>query len=69
MCLFRAYLPESIRVPVETRPDGLLPELLILQVIMTVVAVAAVAELAVREAVAVQLETLRLCAIARLAWP
>lgn len=66
---FTYLRPKSIRVPIETGPDGLLSEFLVLQVVVTVVTVAAVAELAVSETVAVQLETLRLGAVTRLTRP
>lgn len=64
-----SIIPESIRVSIKTGPDGFLPEFLVFQVVVAIMTVAAVAELAVRKAVAVQLETLRLGAVARLARP
>jgi len=64
---FANFWPKCIWVPVETLLDGLLPGLLVGQVVEAVVAVAVVAELAVGEAVAVQLEALGLGAVARLA--
>lgn len=59
--------PERVRVPLEAVLDRPLPVLLVLDVVEAVHAVAQVAELAVREAVAVQLQALRLGAVARLA--
>lgn len=60
---------ESERVAVQAGLDGLLPLLLVRQVVVAVVAVAAVAELPTRKAVAVQLQALRLGAVARLPGP
>jgi hypothetical protein len=58
--------PEGVRVPLQTRLDRPLPVVLVLQVVEAVHAVAHVAELAVGEAVAVQLQALALGAVARL---
>ena len=60
---------EGVWVPVEALLDGLLALLLVLQVVEAVVAVAVEAELPVGEAVAVQLQALRLGAVARLPRP
>lgn len=57
---------EGVGVAVEAEANGLLPGLLIREVIAAADAVAVVAELAIREAVAVELEALRARAVARL---
>lgn len=61
------FRPERVRVPLQAVLNRPLPVLLVLDVVEAVHAVAQVAELAVREAVAVQLQALRLRAVARLA--
>ena len=57
---------EGVRVPLETLLHRLLSLLLVIPVVAAVAAVAVFAELTVREAVTVQLEALRLGAVARL---
>lgn len=60
---------ERMRVTLQTALDRLLPILLVVQVVVAIDAVAQVAKLATRKAVAVQLKALRLGAVARLARP
>ena len=60
---------EGVGIPVQTLLDLLLALLLVLQVVETVVAVAVEAKLSVGEAIAVQLQALRLGAVARLSRP
>uniref|UniRef100_A0A147BCK3 Putative secreted protein n=1 Tax=Ixodes ricinus TaxID=34613 RepID=A0A147BCK3_IXORI len=65
-----AYLwSECVGVPLQASRDSLLPLLFMFQVVKAVVAVAAVAELAICKAVAVQLEALRFGAVAGLPRP
>lgn len=61
--------PKSVRIPVQTASDSFLPEFLIFQIIVTVVAVTSIAELSVSETVTVQLQALRFCAVACFARP
>ena len=61
--------PERVRIPHETILNGSLAMLLVFQIIEAVHAIALVAELSVGEAVAVELQALRLGAIAWLSGP
>lgn len=56
-------------IPFQAAFDRFLPELLVLEVVVAVDAVAHVAEFAARETITVQLQALRLRTVARLARP
>lgn len=60
------FRPEGMRVPFQAVLDRPLPVLLVQYIIEAVHAIAQVAELAVRKTIAVQLQTLRLSAVAGL---
>lgn len=61
--------PESVRISHQTILDSPLSVLLVVDIIEAIHAVAHVAELSVRETIAVQLEALALGAVARLSGP
>lgn len=58
-----------MRIPIETTSDRLLPQFLILQVIVTIIAIALITKLPVRKAITVQFETLRFGTVACFARP
>lgn len=60
------FRPERVRIALQTRFDRPLAVVFVLQIVEAIHAVAHVAELAVGETIAIQLQTLRLGAIARL---
>lgn len=61
--------PECVRVPLEYLGDGLLADALVLDVVAAAIAIAVLAVLAAREALAVELQTPRVLAIAILLGP